>query len=226
MTHLGDSTWTALAAPGAEPPILAVPIGSCEQHGPHLPLDTDTRIAVTIAERLAAVDSRVAVAPALTISASGEHQSFPGTLSIGTTAFEQVLIEVVRSADWCAGVVLVNGHGGNATAVARAVAVCAAEGRDVLCWWPRLPGADAHAGRTETSIMLAIDPTRVRLHDAEAGNVTPVARLRAAMTAGGVAAVSSNGVLGDPTGATAAEGEQLIEQLVTDAIEQVRAWRA
>ena len=226
MTHLGDSTWTALAAPGAEPPILAVPIGSCEQHGPHLPLDTDTRIATAIAERLAAVDSRVAVAPALTISASGEHQSFPGTLSIGTTVFEQVLIELVRSADWSGGVVLINGHGGNSTAVGRAVAVCAAEGRDVLSWWPHLPGADAHAGRTETSIMLAIDPARVRLDDAAAGNATPVAQLLAAMTAGGVAAVSTNGVLGDPTGATAAEGQVLLEQLVADIIEQVRAWRA
>lgn len=226
MTRLGESTWTAVAPPGVASPILAIPVGSCEQHGPHLPLDTDTRIAVAIAERLSAADARVVVAPALTITASGEHQGFPGTLSIGAAVFEQVLIELVRSADWSAGVVLVNGHGGNASAIRRAVAMCNAEGRDVLSWWPHLVGGDAHAGRTETSMMLAIEPALVRVDDVEAGNCTPVADLLPAMTVGGVASVSPNGVLGDPTGATATEGVAIIERLVADCVEQVRAWRA
>jgi mycofactocin system creatininase family protein len=226
LTHLGGSTWTALAAPGTASPILAVPIGSCEQHGPHLPLDTDTRIAVAIAEGLAVADPRVMVTPALAITASGEHQGFPGTLSVGTAVFEQVLIELVRSADWSSGVVFVNGHGGNAEAVRGAIALCTAEGREVLSWWPRVPGGDAHAGRTETSMMLAIEPTLVHLADAHAGNPAPLAELAGAMRAGGVAAVSPNGVLGDPTGASAAEGVALIQRLVADVVQQVRAWRA
>ena len=56
QTNLGDATWTDFDA--EEPPILLVPIGSCEQHGPHLPLDTDTRIAVAIAEPTQMVEGR------------------------------------------------------------------------------------------------------------------------------------------------------------------------
>ena len=103
-------------------PILAIPIGSCEQHGPHLPLDTDTRIAMALCDGLAAANKRVLIAPAITISASDEHDGFAGTLSIGTAALTTVIVELVRSAKWAAGVVLVNGHGGNAQAVHDAVA--------------------------------------------------------------------------------------------------------
>ncbi len=59
--------------------------------------------------------------PTVSITASGEHQGFPGTLSIGNEAMHQVVVELVRSADWARAVVLVNGHGGNAAAVDRAV---------------------------------------------------------------------------------------------------------
>ena len=65
-------------------PVLCVPVGSCEQHGPHLPLGTDTIIAVALADELAARRPDVLVAPALTMTASGEHAGFAGTLSIGT----------------------------------------------------------------------------------------------------------------------------------------------
>src|SRR6516164_10778339 len=66
--------------------LLVVPVGSLEQHGPHLPLDTDTRIAVAVARRACAGRAGVALAPAFCVGASGEHADFPGTLSIGTKA--------------------------------------------------------------------------------------------------------------------------------------------
>lgn len=231
MADLSAMVWPELwhAAPR---PVLVVPVGSCEQHGPHLPLDTDTRIAVALAEGLvAAFDDgagagALVLAPALTITASGEHAGFPGTLSIGTAVFEQVVVELVRSADWSAGVVLVNGHGGNAEAVARAASTLRGEGRRVLPWWPRLDGGDAHAGATETSVMLAIAPQLVRLSAAAPGRTEPIADYADRLRREGVRAVSENGVLGDPTGATAAHGRSLLTRWHIDLVAAVDEWSA
>jgi creatinine amidohydrolase len=219
---LGGRTWTEVAALDP-PPLLLVPLGSLEQHGPHLPLDTDTRLAVALADGAAAARPGLAVAPALPYGASGEHASFPGTVSIGHEALEQVVVEVVRSADAFRGVVLVNGHGGNVPALERALATGRGEGRRVLTWSWSLPGADAHAGRTETSLLLALAPDLVRLDLAEAGATEPLAQLLPRMEADGVAAVSPNGVLGDPAGASADEGRHLLAQLVADLVRAVDA---
>ena len=192
---------------------LLVPLGSTEQHGPHLPLGTDTLVASALCDRLAASRSDIVVAPALPYGSSGEHAGFPGTLSIGQEALECVLVELVRSADAFAGVVLVSGHGGNAEALGRAVATLTAEGRNVRLWAPRVPGGDAHAGRTETSLLLALDPRAVHRDRFEVGATEPLSELMATLRTGGVQAVSANGILGDPTGATAEEGERLLEAL-------------
>jgi creatinine amidohydrolase len=223
--RLGELVWTDLRH-GARP-LLAVPIGSCEQHGPHLPLDTDTRVAVTLADALVQSfdPGEVLVAPPLAVSASGEHAGFPGTLSLGTSAFETVLVELARSADWSAGVVLVNGHGGNAEPVRRAVATLTGEGRRVLAWWPHVTGSDAHAGHTETSLMLAIAPDLVHLERAESGRVEHVTDLIDELRAVGVRGVSPNGVLGDPHGASAAHGRSLITRLTIDLVSTVDSWR-
>jgi mycofactocin system creatininase family protein len=211
-----------------DPPatILAVPLGSCEQHGPHLPLDTDTRIAVAVATRLARVRPDVTVAPALAYGSSGEHAGFPGTLSIGQEAVTGVVIELVRAADGFAGVVLVNGHGGNAEALAKAVATLDAEGRPTLAWSAAVPDGDAHAGRAETSLLLALAPEAVRLERATPGNSTPLRDLWPALRERGVAAVAPSGVLGDPTGASAAEGHRLLDALVAALVVAVDDWQA
>jgi mycofactocin system creatininase family protein len=201
--------------------VLLVPVGSCEQHGPHLPVDTDTRIAVAVAEAVASTRRGVDVAPAVTYGSSGEHQAFAGTLSIGTDALRAVLVELGRSAFPESGttafrsLVLVNGHGGNHDAVAGAVDVLVGEGRPVAAWWPKIPGGDAHAGRTETSMLLAIAPDAVG-PERPVGATEPVGELLAALRSGGVAAVSPDGVLGDATGASAEEGEALLAGLVDD----------
>jgi len=204
--------------------LLAVPLGSCEQHGPHLPVDTDARIAVALADRLARVRADVAVAPALAYGASGEHAGFAGTLSIGLDALTGVVIELVRSADAFAGTVLVNAHGGNVGAVDAAVARLTAEGRRVMAWAPRADG-DAHAGRTETSILLELAPSIVRMDRAEAGAVAPLAALMPALRAGGVAAVAPNGVLGDPLGASRDEGRRLLATMTAALVAAVDDWR-
>jgi mycofactocin precursor peptide peptidase len=227
---LGTMTWPTLwrAAPR---PVLVVPVGSCEQHGPHLPLDTDTRIAMALAEGLVdAFDTggdgarSIVVAPPLTVTASGEHGGFPGTLSIGTEVFERVVVELVRSADWSGGVVLVNGHGGNAAAVGRAVATLRGEGRRVLSWWPRDPGGDAHAGATETSVMLAVAPHLVRRGAVRPGRLEPISTYADELRRDGVRAVSETGVLGDPTTATAAHGRSLLTRWHIDLVAAVDEW--
>jgi creatinine amidohydrolase len=207
-------------------PLLLVPLGSCEQHGPHLPLGTDTLIAEAVAERVAALaPDECAVAPPVTFGASGEHAGFPGTLSIGTEALTSLLVELVRSADHFDGVVLVNGHGGNRDAVTAAVGRAHADGRSVLAWWPVVAGGDAHAGRIETSLVLAVAPDEVDAHRMAPGRTEPFEELWPALRAAGVAAVSPNGVLGDPRGASAAEGERLLSDLVRSCSEAIARWR-
>lgn len=223
--QLGRTTWRDHFAPTRRP-LLAVPVGSCEQHGPHLPLDTDTRIATALARSLSEAfdEGDVLVTPPLTISASGEHASFPGTLSLGAHVFEQVVVELVRSADWSAGVVLVNGHGGNREPIYNAVRLLRSEQRRVLDWWPKIDDGDAHAGHTETSMMLALAPELVRMASAEAGNTEPLRDLADRMRSDGVRAVSPNGVLGDPKGSTAAHGRNLLTRLSIDLIAAVDDW--
>jgi creatinine amidohydrolase len=205
-------------------PVLAVPLGATEQHGPHLPLGTDTAIAVELCRRLAEREPRVLVAPAVPYGSSGEHAGFPGTLSIGRAAVELLVVELVRSADAFAGVVLVSGHGGNLEALGAAVRLLRSEGRRVLAWLPDGPPDDSHAGRTETSVMLRLAAGQVVLAAAEPGDTTPLSGLLPRLRQGGVAAVSPNGVLGDPTGASADEGERILQRWAQALTARVREW--
>jgi creatinine amidohydrolase len=207
---LGERVWPEIDGR----PTLLVPVGSVEQHGPHLPLDTDTRIAVAVAAR--AATAALLVAPPVAYGASGEHEGFAGTVSIGHEALRLLLVELGRSAArWAGRLVFVNGHGGNVSSLVEAVRLLRYEGRDAA-WFACAAGGDAHAGRTETSLMLALDPALVRPERA-AGNTAPLGDLLPTMRAGGVAAVSPNGVLGDPAGASAEEGERLLAAM-SDAL--------
>ena len=221
--QLGAATWPDVAALHRAC-LLAVPVGSLEQHGPHLPLDTDTRIAVELAERLSRTRSDIAVAPAVAYGASGEHADFPGTLLINHAVLADLLVELVRSARSAfAGVVLVSAHGGNHEGLSLVGARCRADGDPVLIWTASPPNSDAHAGRTETSLLLAIDPGVVRMDLAEAGCTEPLPVIMPRLRAEGVRPISSNGVLGDPQGASAEEGERLLGAMTTALADAVAA---
>jgi creatinine amidohydrolase len=182
-------------------------------------MDTDTRIACFVAAQACAGRPGVGLAPPVAIGASGEHADFPGTLSIGTVALSLVLVELGRHASlhWPA-MLLVNGHGGNGPAITDAVSRLRDEGRECHAWHAGLgpETGDAHAGRTETSLMLALAPAEVLLDRAAAGDTRPIAELLPELRAHGVRKVSPNGVLGDPAGASAAEGTRLLDLLVAN----------
>jgi mycofactocin system creatininase family protein len=222
-SELGNSTTRQLRSLS---PALIIPLGSTEQHGPHLPLDTDTRIATAVA---GAAAGRLAadwmLAPAVAYGASGEHEGFPGTVSIGTAALRLLLIEYGRSAcQWASRLVFVNGHGGNVQAVAEAAAVLREEGRDAA-WCPcAVSDGDAHAGHTETSVLLHISPEDVWTEECAPGNVAPLAELIGPMRRGGIAAVSPVGVLGDPTTASAADGARLFAEMVDECVRRIESW--
>lgn len=222
---LADLAWPEVDA-RAQASLLAVPVGATEQHGPHLPLSTDTDIAVALASGLSRARPEVMVGPAVAYGSSGEHADFAGTLSVGQQATQLLLLELVRSASATfARTLLISTHGGNAASVRRAQMRLHAEGRDVRVFAPTWQG-DAHAGRIETSVMLVVAPGRVRPEAAVAGSVAPLRELMPQLRRRGVRAASPNGVLGDPSGASAAEGRALLSDAVDELVRLVDAWPA
>ncbi|WP_369139142.1 mycofactocin biosynthesis peptidyl-dipeptidase MftE [Modestobacter versicolor] len=221
--RLTETTWPDLEG---RSPLVVVPLGSVEQHGRHLPLATDTVVAQAVAEDVVPQLDGAVLAPALAYGASGEHEGFPGTISLGTEALTGLLVEYGRSVGrWAGRLLVVNGHGGNLEALRAAVPLLRREGRDVA-WFPcGVPGGDAHAGRTETSLMLHVEPAVVREALAAAGDTTPIGELLPRLRAEGVRGVSPDGVLGDPAGASAAEGAAVLADLRARLVTAAVGWR-
>lgn len=226
MPSLVDLTSPEVATLAATGAVLAIPLGSTEQHGAHLPLSTDTDIAVALC---AALDSRrddVVVAPAVPYGSSGEHAGFAGTLSIGQDAVARVVLELGRSAcETFAHVLFVSAHGGNKVPVTRAVERLRHEGRDVSLFQPGWDG-DAHAGHTETSLQLVLRPAVVHAERAVVGDTRPIADLLPSLRSGGVLAVTPTGVLGNPTTASAESGRATLAALTDDLLAHVEKWRS
>ena len=222
--RLADLTWDEVPVA----PVVLLPLGSTEQHGPHLPLRTDTTIAVRVAVRAAeelgsgAHGVSAVVAPPLEYGASGEHQDFRGTVSTGSPALRFLLSEMFRSlSGWASRVVVVNGHGGNVEGLAAAVLQMVEEGHAVT-WVPcQVQGSDAHAGHLETSLMQHLCPELVRMDKAVVGNTTPLWQLMPALRDRGMASVSPSGVLGDPTTASAEQGAVALERMVEDVVVRI-----
>ena len=197
------------------PPIVLLALGSWEQHGAHLPFDTDTVIIESVVDAaICSVDpenTQFSVVPTIGVTASDEHNGFAGTLSIGTNALSDAVVSIARSASWARGICIVNGHGGNSDALKLVHSALDYENIRHSIWsLPYYEGADMHAGHTETSLMLHLAPDTVRMDLAEVGAVGDSEMLIERMRAGGIKEVSSNGVVGDPTNATAAHGATML----------------
>ena len=221
---LADLAWPDVEARASAGALLVVPVGATEQHGPHLPLSTDTDIAVGLCVRLAESRPDVLIAPPVEYGSSGEHAGFAGTLSIGQEAIELLLVELGRSAtETFDAVLFVSAHGGNAEPVGRAVALLCAESRDVSVFQPRWSG-EPHAGAAETSLQLVLRPEVVRMDRACPGDQRPLSELLPVLRRDGVRGVTETGVLGDPTTATADAGRRLFDDLSAALVAHVDAW--
>lgn len=209
-------------------PVALVPVGSTEQHGPHLPFCTDALIAERAARAAASTLAEqgfgpVVVVPVLAFGASGEHQAFPGTVSIGHDALRVVLVEAIRSiSTWASRTVFVNGHGGNVGTLRSVCEQMTVEGHRVD-WFPCAfeSASDAHAGMDETSVVLHLAPDLVDMTAAAPGVLSPLGELLPRLMAEGVRPVSPSGVLGDPTRATAELGRELFDALVVRLAGQI-----
>lgn len=232
-------TWPEAGMLAAEGRVIGlVPLGAVEQHGPHLPLATDTLIAEVLARKVAArVDVPVVVTPVPPGGLSTHHLGFPGTVTIPEAAFRAWVAAYVEALDRIGvrEIAVFSAHGGNfaflrafAAAYAgdspavrviayddliRYVAVTIGVAREVGL---ELPASDAHAGGAETSQALAAFPQLVRRFEGVTGYTAAEEGWMQKVLEGGIAAVSESGVLGDPTGASAHVGEAIFEALAAE----------
>ena len=196
--------------------ILLLPLGAWEQHGPHLPLQTDSLIIEKVVEH--ALNNaelhadEFVVAPTMSITASDEHDDFVGGLSCGTEALVASVVAIARSAWWARGVCIVNGHGGNADALGQISSALSYEKIRATVWsLPAYKGGDFHAGHTETSLLLYLFPELVRMHAIEPGKEHLTTQDVDTMRTHGIRAVSPNGILGDPRRASAEHGKEVLD---------------
>lgn len=202
--------------------VAVLPIGSLEQHGSHLPLVTDTVIACTIAQEVAAAHP-VQLLPPVTISCSQEHAAWPGTVSISARTLHLVVTDVFESLrrSGVPKLVLVNGHGGNYVLSN----VVQEAGGDMALFpaardWDEAREAagvetparsDMHAGEVETSILLHAHPDLVR-PGYETGD--HLADDRRHLLTTGLPRYAESGVIGRPSLASARKGRDLLAGLV------------
>jgi creatinine amidohydrolase/Fe(II)-dependent formamide hydrolase-like protein len=237
--HLADLTFEDVARRVAAQSVLILPVGSIEQHGPHLPLNTDVLIAEALADRIVerwADTFDLWRLPTISMGLAREHEWAAGTLSLsvpGMTGLLHDLARTIRRTLPTRHLLVLNCHGGNRgilEALSRDLAID--HGLNVCIFHPAAltdgvgPVPDLHAGRNETSIMLAVAPHLVRLDripeeqpDVDAGSIRDTV-LDLAVTwpwSSRDDRLSRSGVIGDPRGATAEFGQSIIGQAVERA---------
>ena len=231
MKSLAGMTWPMVAQAVADGMTTVIlPLGATEQHGPHLPLGTDTVRAHALAERLAE-RLPVLVAPALPIGCSDEHEGFAGLLSLEAETLAAVIADCARRmAGWgVRRLVVLSAHGGNGRALALAEARLRRELPELALWIPDaalvcgdgvrevaafdgIPPAaiGLHAGEGETSELLHLCPQQVRMDRAIPGYTGDMEEGLTRLVAAGTRALTSTGVVGDPRPADAGRGERYL----------------
>ena len=246
--RLGEMSWTALGERLDKSPLdVIIPLGAFEQHGPHLPLDTDTLIAEAVADRAARGVGECVVSPCIPIGSSSHHLAFPGTASLSDKTLMSVIVQVIQTllGHGFQSAYLVTGHAGNVGAMAAVMAeLDPGHHSRVVSFddWPVQRDAvhqvaesklglhrelvGTHGGHFETSILLAIAPHRVDMASAVVGHVGPASEASAKLRSEGMAALSPVGVIGDPRGATADAGELYLDALVSLVVDGIESHRS
>lgn len=239
--ELDKLTWPEVQAEleaGRDTVVIA--FGATEQHGRHMPLATDALIgdemAKVVAERIDAF-----VAPTVRVGCSSHHLDFPGTLSLEDDTFHAIVVDLVRSLarGGFRRVVLLPTHGGNFGPLAAAVEKLGdVQGVKVVAmtdltalmrvasvgeqeYGVPLGEGGLHAGEWEASMLLAVEPSLVRMDRAEAGFTGELQEAIERMFAGGTKAVSENGAIGDPARASAEHGRRYWDVAIETVMEQI-----
>ena len=238
---LAEMTWPEVAAARERAPLALVPVGSCEQHGPHLALQTDAVRAWEFTKRLAErLDPRAVVAPLIPVGVSEHHMAFPGTLTLDPITFQQVVYELVRSLyrhGW-RRVFVVNGHGGNDAALGVLMTRLMADFPDLGAAWSGITAMapdvvrtvkrterTGHSCEVEASQAMYLAPHLVRADRLTAGQIRPEA-LNGNADGGKIhlaqryERITANGALGDARYATSEAGREIVET----ALDRVQAF--
>jgi len=233
-----------IAAARDQGALVIVPIGSTEQHGPHLPVDVDIFLAesVALAAAQAVDDFPVLVAPPIWSGLSPHHMHFTGTITLSVDTFSHMVREVVRSL-WHHGfrhILLLNGHGGNRQILEATCIALGTEGIEVgtVCYWDLAASEIAqivegerkyvgHADEIETSLMLHLRPESVAKEKAIKDLERPPKRLpaRGNVYFWPVFDPGTTGVAGDPTLATAEKGKAILEVVTKNLVAFLRDFR-
>jgi creatinine amidohydrolase len=220
-----------------------VAVGSIEQHGPHLPLNMDTLDGDELSRRIATKLSDALAAPTIRPGCSGHHMEFPGTITVPPETLMEIIRSYCRSLDehGFEYIVLVPTHGGNfgpvktvAPDIAREIEATVIPLADLDEHMQLLnEGLDEagieyeqdviHAGAAETAMILAIDEGFVRTENIEPGSEGDISPAR--LLSEGFKSITENGVLGDPTEATAEAGEVIIQNVVETYVERIKIER-
>ena len=237
-------TWPEVAeAVGAGATTVILPLGATEQHGPHLPLGTDAIRATALADLLAEKLPGSLVAPTLPFGCSDEHWGFPGLLGLDAETLARVVLDLARRlSGWgIRRLVILSAHGGNGDALDLALTLLKGElpGLEVrtnsnletiapvTLEMARQEGISAsalglHAGEGETSEMLHLCPDLTHPCRAASGFTGDMEAVLGELREGGLRAVTTNGVLGDPAQAAADRGSRYLEAAANDLAATLR----
>ena len=235
----GELTWPEATSRLEEIDVALLPVGAIEQHGPHLPLDTDAFDADYLARRVADAcsDPKPLVLPPVSYGVSYHHESFQGTISISNDTLARLIYEIGISVarNGIKKLVVLNGHGGNSPALNHAaqminrdahifVCVDTGETSDVDIYNLIETPNDVHAGEIETSTSLAVRPHLVKMDQAPesipkfSSRYLDFTSKRGVLWYAHTQRISNTGVMGNPTIASAEKGQKIWELMIAHLV--------